>query len=41
MEWYPWVVLAHVIGAFGFVFAHGVSAFVAFRLRAANGAEEV
>jgi len=36
MEWYPWVVLAHVIGAFGFVFAHGVSAFVAFRLRAAE-----
>jgi hypothetical protein len=41
MEWYPWVVLAHVIGAFGFVFAHGVSAFVAFRLRAARTAEQV
>lgn len=41
MEWYPWVVLAHVIGAFGFVFAHGVSAFVAFRLRAVQSAEQV
>jgi MFS family permease len=41
MEWYPWVVLAHVIGAFGFVFAHGVSAFVAFRLRATRTPEQV
>lgn len=41
MEWYPWVVLAHIIGAFGFVFAHGVSAFVAFRVRAAQSAEQV
>lgn len=41
MDWYPWVVLAHVIGAFGFVFAHGVSAFVAFRLRAAGSPEQV
>lgn len=41
MDWYPWVVLAHVIGAFGFVLAHGVSAFVAFRLRSARTAEQV
>jgi hypothetical protein len=41
MEWYPWIVLAHVIGAFGFVFAHGVSAFIAFRLRAAQSPEQV
>jgi MFS family permease len=41
MEWYPWVVLAHVIGAFGFVLAHGVSAFVAFRLRSARSSEQV
>lgn len=41
MEWYPWVVLAHVIGAFGFVFAHGVSAFVAFRLPPARSPEQV
>lgn len=33
MNWYPWIVLLHVTGAFGFVLAHGVSAFVAFRLR--------
>lgn len=41
MEWHAWIVLAHVIGAFGFVFAHGVSAFVAFRLRAARSREQV
>jgi hypothetical protein len=41
MDWYPWVVLAHVLGAFGFVFAHGVSAFVAFRLRSARTSEQV
>jgi hypothetical protein len=33
MDWYPWVVLLHVVGAFGFVFAHGASAFAAFRIR--------
>jgi Zn-dependent protease with chaperone function len=41
MDWYPWVVLAHVLGAFGFVLAHGVSAFVAFRLRSAGSPEQV
>jgi hypothetical protein len=41
MEWYPWVVLAHVIGAFGFVFAHGVSAFVAFRVRSTRSPLQV
>lgn len=34
MEIYPWLVLAHVLGGFGFVLGHGVSAHVAFRLRA-------
>jgi hypothetical protein len=34
MEWYPWLVFAHVLGAFGFALGHGVSAFTAFRLRA-------
>lgn len=29
----PWLVFAHVVGAFLFVVAHGVSAFVAFRVR--------
>lgn len=33
IEWYPWIVLLHVVGAFGFVFAHGASAFAAFRIR--------
>ena len=30
---YPWLVLLHVIGVFGFLMAHGVSAGVAFALR--------
>jgi hypothetical protein len=33
VEWYPWLVLAHVIGAFGFVLGHGVSAHAAIQLR--------
>ena len=33
MDWYPWVVFLHVLGAFGFVFGHGASAMVSFRLR--------
>jgi hypothetical protein len=33
MDWYPWLVLTHVIGAFGFAVSHGVSVFAAFRLR--------
>lgn len=41
MDWYPWVVLAHVLGAFGFIFAHGVSAFAAFRMRADPRPENV
>jgi hypothetical protein len=31
---YDWVVFIHVLGGFGFVAAHGVSAHVAFQLRA-------
>ena len=34
MEFYPWVVLIHVLAAFAFALAHGASAFVAFRVRA-------
>jgi hypothetical protein len=30
----PWIVFIHIVGAFGFVLSHGVSAFVAFRVRA-------
>jgi hypothetical protein len=33
MDWYPWIVLLHVLGAFGFVFAHGASGLAAFRIR--------
>lgn len=33
MEWYPWIVAAHVVGAFLFVFGHGASGFAAIRLR--------
>jgi hypothetical protein len=33
MEWYSWLVLVHVIGAFGFVLGHGVSAHAAIQLR--------
>ena len=33
MDWYPWIVTLHVLGAFLFVFGHGASAFAAFRLR--------
>ncbi len=41
MDWYPWVIYAHVAGAFGFILSHGVSAFVAFRLRADRRPENV
>lgn len=34
MNWYPWIVAAHVIGGFGFVLAHGASVLGAFRMRA-------
>ena len=33
MNWQPWLVFAHVLGAFTFVLAHGVSMFVAVRIR--------
>jgi hypothetical protein len=33
MDWQPWLVFAHVLGAFTFVMAHGVSIFVALRVR--------
>jgi hypothetical protein len=34
MDLYPWLVLGHVVAAFAFAMAHGVSAVVAFRVRA-------
>jgi MFS family permease len=33
LDWYPWIVAVHVIGAFAFVLAHGVSMIAAFQLR--------
>lgn len=33
MNWYPWLVLAHVLGAFGFALGHGVAVHAAFKLR--------
>jgi hypothetical protein len=33
MNWQPWLVFAHILGAFTFVLAHGVSVFVALRIR--------
>lgn len=33
MDWHPWIVYAHVLGAFAFAAGHGVSATMAFRLR--------
>jgi hypothetical protein len=33
MDWQPWLRFAHILGAFTFVFAHGVSAFSAIKLR--------
>jgi hypothetical protein len=39
MNWQPWLVFAHILGAFTFVLAHGVSIFVALRLR--NERDEV
>ena len=34
MDFYPWVVLIHVLAAFGFAVSHGVSAYAAFAMRA-------
>ena len=33
MNWQPWLVFAHILGAFTFILSHGVSMFVAFRVR--------
>lgn len=41
MNWYPWVVAVHALASFGFILAHGVSAFVAFRLRSERRPDHV
>ncbi len=33
MDFYPWIVFLHVLGAFGFVLGHGASAFASISLR--------
>ncbi len=33
MEWHPWIVFGHVLGAFAFAAGHGVAMALAFRLR--------
>jgi hypothetical protein len=33
MEWHPWIVYGHVLGAFAFTAGHGVAIAMAFRLR--------
>jgi hypothetical protein len=33
MQFYPWVVLVHVLAAFLFILAHGASAIVSYRVR--------
>lgn len=33
MNWQPWLVFAHILGAFAFVLAHGVSVVVTLKLR--------
>jgi hypothetical protein len=33
MDWQPWLRFAHILGGFTFVLAHGVSVFVALKLR--------
>lgn len=40
-ELYPWIVLVHVLAAFGFVLSHGASAFAALRMRADRRPENV
>ncbi|HET8587865.1 MAG TPA: DUF2269 family protein [Candidatus Limnocylindria bacterium] len=41
MDLYPWVVFLHVLGAFGFVMAHGASAFVSISMRRQASPERV
>jgi hypothetical protein len=33
LDWYPWIVAIHVLGAFVFVLAHGVSMLASFQMR--------
>jgi hypothetical protein len=33
MDWYPWLVVVHIVAAFGFAMSHGVSVYVMYRVR--------
>ena len=33
MDFYPWLVVAHIVAAFAFVMAHGVSVYAIYRVR--------
>jgi hypothetical protein len=41
MDWQPWLVFAHILGAFTFVLAHGVSIFVALSIRSERQLDRV
>jgi hypothetical protein len=41
VDFYPWIVFVHVAAAFVFVFAHGVSAFATYRIRAERNPERI
>ncbi len=41
MDWQPWLVFAHILGAFTFVMAHGVSVFVTLRVRGERDATRI
>ncbi|HET9521133.1 MAG TPA: DUF2269 family protein [Candidatus Limnocylindrales bacterium] len=41
MDLYPWLVLVHVLAAFGFALSHGVSAFVSFAVRRERDPERI
>jgi uncharacterized membrane protein len=41
MDWHPWLIFAHILGAFTFVLAHGVSIFVALSIRSERQLDRV
>jgi amino acid transporter len=41
MDWQPWLVFAHILGAFAFVLAHGVSVFAALKIRREHDAARI
>jgi len=41
VDWYPWIVVTHVVAAFGFIMSHGVSMFAAFAIRRERDAARI